>query len=86
MKKPIKMSWDGVGELEISVYANQEATLRYTPSQQFVSETLAQFAKTSGKPCNSDLGINYYPEIKGAENPAKQPTNGYSMENFKDDG
>lgn len=41
----IDFSWEDTGHLEIEVFGNQNARLRYRPSDKFVAETLAKFRK-----------------------------------------
>lgn len=44
-KNLIKLDWEDTGHLEIEVFGNQNARLRYRPSDKFVAETIAKFRK-----------------------------------------
>lgn len=47
-KSKVKFSWDDTGTIDIDIHGNEYATVRYKPSDKFVQETIAKFAKING--------------------------------------
>lgn len=77
-KKNIRYEWDETGTLDIRVDGNQNATLRYRPSSQFVQETLAKFSKTAGNGSKTESHKLTTPETKSSQNGSKCLINGFS--------
>lgn len=73
-KKRIRYNWDETGTLDIRVDGNQNATLRYRPSSQFVQETLAKFSKTAGNGSKTEIHKLTPPNTKSSQNGSKSPT------------
>ncbi len=74
-KKNIRYEWEETGTLDIMVDGNQNATLRYRPSSQFVQETLAKFSKTAGNGSKHENLKTSLPNTKSSQNGSKSPKN-----------